>query len=156
ETAGKGKGESGKLGHGRAAVGKLVAVHGFVNAQLPMGNVRAKDLPITLHEGTVVDTEANSYALIVFPDGSRVKLRADSAGSIDSPRRFTVAAGAVDVQVSEKGKLEVRTIERAARIRGEAFTVEMNPDHEKTEERPDLPSTPSQAAIPGSAGWDSS
>lgn len=159
EMQGKGKGKMGALGNGRPTAAKLVAAKGFVEVQLPFGTVRPTELPLTLHEGSVVQTAANSFALIQFPDGSRLKLRADSMAAVDDEHRCTIAAGAADLQLSEKGKLEVRTANRPAWIRGPSFTVDVNPDKEAPQPSDDieLPKAEANASPPpGSSGWDSS
>lgn len=167
DMPGKGRGQMAALGNGRPIAAKLVAAKGFVEVQLPFGKVRAQELPLTLHEGSVVQTNANSFALIVFPDGSRMKLRADSTVSVDNVNQCTIAAGAADVQVSEMGKLEMRTINRPALIRGPAFFVEVHDEKPEKEqpaaEEPAMFQRPSpkpapapDAAIPGGMGWDTS
>lgn len=161
EMPGKGKGKMAALGNGRATAAKLIAVKGFVEVQLPFGTVRAAELPLTLHEGSVVQTAANSYALISFPDGSKVKVRADSTAAVDTEHRCTIAAGAVDVMVANDGDLELRTLNRSASIRGPAFSVEVNPDGETAPpgDEPELgPSVRASTSsiLPGATGWDAS
>ncbi|MBI4423484.1 MAG: FecR domain-containing protein [Elusimicrobia bacterium] len=155
EMAGKGKGRTAALGNGRAVAAQLIAVKGFVEVQLPFGTVRATDTPVTLHEGSVVQTAANSYALIVFPDGSRVKLRADSTAAVENERRCVVAAGAADVQVTPKGRLEIRTIDREAQVRGAAFSIDLaSPTGEPGSDEPDPSLTTAGRDLPGAEGWD--
>lgn len=166
EMPGKGKGQMAALGNGRPIAAKLIAAKGFVEVQLPFGKVRASELPLTLHEGSVVQTNANSFALVVFPDGSRMKLRADSTVSVDDVNRCTIAAGAADVQVSEKGKLEMRTINQPAWIRGPAFVVEVHIEKRESEQRNEeappaqapaaAPTPPPDTNVPGGMGWDMS
>ena len=161
EMPGKGKGKMAALGNGRATAAKLIAVKGFVEVQLPFGTVRATDLPLTLHEGSVVQTAANSYALLAFPDGSRVKLRADSTAAVDTEHRCTIAAGAADIMVGDDGDLEIRTINRQASIRGAAFSVEVNPGGETAQggDEPEVGSSvkaSTSSVLPGGIGWDAS
>ncbi|MBI4346215.1 MAG: FecR domain-containing protein [Elusimicrobia bacterium] len=157
--AGKGRGKMAALGDGRPIAARLLAVKGFVEVQLPFGTVRATQLPLTLHQGSVVQTSANSYALIAFPDGTRLKLRADSTAAVDNENRGTIAAGAADVMVGDKNDFELRTINRPAFVRGPAFLVEVNPQGE-TAPPGDEPETPraltvsTSTVLPGTAGWD--
>lgn len=158
EVHGKGKGKMAALGNGRAIAAKLVAAKGFVEIQLPFGTVRASELPLTLHEGSVVQTAANSFALIIFPDGSRMKLRADSTAVVDGETTSTLAAGAADIQVSAKGRLELRTVDSPALIRGPAFVVEVQKGQAVEPgalEPPELlKALKAEATLPGGMGWD--
>lgn len=103
-----------------APFARLVEASGQVEVLTPSGEIAAASAGHELHAGQTLRTGDDGFAVVEYPDSTRLELYADTMVRLTEPRRVTFSTGVVraDVPRRHKGALVLSAPQASIRVRG--------------------------------------